>query len=307
MGSGFLSEAQILGPIEKPELLMPFSDSNSKNETSILAIAKSVSALFSGVTALEYTVDENKPEDPIYTKLLWKETLEQYYFDFEVINRTGKNLGVHETHFFDGERSYVLTPQNNQVITVKGPSDRALASVLYSPLIPFQFLKKDGGKLMLSDISSPSKIMQMLEARTQIVGERKVNESPCLIVRVLDGFDKELHEPVDYEVSLSLLQKFYPIEWKAFDKSGALIKHFKVQEFPTGSAITYPLKASLWQSKWCGTITGPNGPVKYFGMKRELNFDRVTFNPQEVDLSLDVSIAEKIYDVDADTWISVPK
>jgi hypothetical protein len=73
-------------------------------------------------------------------------------------------------------------------------------------------------------------------------------------------------------------------------------------------SFTYPSHCRVTEYQWPGTITGPNGVVKYFKGLRDERYDEVEINGlSPEDVQIDPSLAKAIIDEDSNVVTRLSK
>lgn len=200
------------------------------------------------------------------------------------------------------------------VIEVKNGERKVGPPTVYpSPLDLYSFLNLDNKFLSFNEINSTSSLWIDLDSRVSYVGTGKFLDRDCIVLRFSGSFDHHTYQKADYDVFVDPLTSI-PLGWQAFDSKKHLIEQYEALDFKTivgetnSISFTYPSHSRTTQYQWAGTLTGPNGVIKYYKSIRDEFYDDVQINSLSPnDLKIDRSLANAVLDLDSGVLSRIPK
>jgi hypothetical protein len=253
---------------------------------------------FSKIQSFEYISEHNRPNDPAYGKLVWKEDGDRFYYDLLTIFHP-RHSEIHKIVSFDGKQSFVLEPVSGQLRIFNGLFGLNSANTFDTPLKPFSFILDDNKFLTMHALMSGPAIWQKLKSRLISTGFGNLMGRDCVIVRFKNSFLKDLNQNADYDVYFDR-NSLIPVGWKAYDANGNLLQELEVLGTQDGFPSSY--QVTTWQ------IVLIDGVQTVCHGTRTVSFGTLAVNTLSPDdVVIDPSLANTIYDTTLNQVIDIPK
>lgn len=261
---------------------------------------------FSGITSFAYASQFQTPQDWNYTGLTWREMGPSYYYDMATHGKEPDSI-IHRIDAFDGKRTTHLIGDQMSVRDGEGPLSGP--QVMPSPLHLYAFLTTDGAFIGMKDLQSNSPLWAKLKSRMAYAGMERFMDHDAMVVRFWGGYNQHFNQTANYDVYFDA-QSLTPLGWKAFDTSRRLIEQLEVVDTKTLSdpstnvSFACPSHNRITEYQWGGTITGPQGVIKYLKSVRDENLSGLRMNDLTADdVTIDPGLAKWIVDANSHTMI----
>jgi hypothetical protein len=268
-------------------------------------VVESLKNTFSQISSFAFA-EERTQKNEVYWALCWKEIGDNYCYEV-----TCGELDLITA--FDGKRRSVLNGNRGIIYIKNGDLLERRPTNLPSPLDLYSFLNVDGKFLSLNELRPNSSIWNNLTARMTYAGTQKFMDRNCIVMRFSGSFNHPMKQKADYDVYFDA-HSLMPMGWRAFDNRKFMIEQLEAMDFKTisgktnSSSFTYPSHCKITEYQWPGTLTGPNGVIKYYKSVRDEHYDEVEINSlSPEDVQIDRSLASAIIDEDSNVVTRLPK
>ena len=280
----------------------------AKESFDVNSVVEHLRNSFSQINSFAFAEQRSQTNEAYWT-LCWKEIGDSYYYEVT----SGNSNEIDNIIAFDGKRTSVLHPGSNIIYIKNGERPALMPTNLPSPLDLYSFLNVDARFLSAKELRSDSLIWSNLASRITYAGTQKFLDRDCIVFRFSDSFNHIMDEKADYDVYLDT-GSLMPIGWKAFDKHKLMIEQFEALDFKTitdkanSILFSYPSHGRTTEYQWHGTMTTPNGVIRYIKSVRDEPYDKVEINSlSPEDVQIDPSLANVIIDADSNVVTRLPR
>ena len=307
-----LSPLQVMHAQPVPEDQVPelpeIKPDIAKESFDVNSVVEHLKNSFSQINSFAFAEQRSQSNEAYWT-LCWKEIGNSYYHEVT----SGNSNEIDNIIAFDGKRTSILHRGSNIIYIKSGERTTLMPTNLPSPLDLYSFLNVDNRFLSVKELRSDSLIWSNLAGRITYAGTQKFLDRDCIVFRFSDSFNHIMDEKSDYDVYFDA-DSLMPIGWKAFDKHKLMIEQFEALDFKiiTDKAnsilFSYPSHGRTTEYQWHGTMTTPNGVIKYIKSVRDEPYDKVEINSlSPEDVEIDPSLAKVIIDADSNVVTRLPK
>ncbi len=285
------------------------AESGSNSEEAFINLLKARLPLIStlGVTAKLFEKDSDTPS----ITLIWKENVASYGFELHEVDGNGNTI-------FSASESSGPTGSMKAIMGgdyINAKSDQSEIPMMVRnfqlPTSQFEFVfNRLGRKVARAPgdmFEIKDEVWTSLADSITLQGSEVFEGVDCQVFKVEGGIDRFLDVPIYYKVFVPLNSPLLPIGWEAFvENTDQLVSRFQIISFDSPA------------EGWGGLPLPVEAKVEYFATSLEnirdspTNWQRFSYSNYEAvspreNLTVDLTAASRIHDVDSDVVIPVPR